>query len=197
MWLKTLPWVLSVVAVGANVAVASEEESEVNIFSGDLGTLFWTLLIFILVLVALAKFAWRPILTGLHRREKFIHDALANAKRDREEAESRLKEMVDQLKKARAEASAIVDEGRKDGETVRRRIEEEARRNADAMIERAKREIGVARDSALGELHEQSARMAMQMAGVVLKRQLTPEDHGRLITEALGMLKDQGASGRN
>lgn len=171
---------------------ASEGGEQVSLFTGDLGNVFWTLLIFVLVLAVLGKFAWRPLLTGLQRREKFIRDSLAAARSDREQAEARLKELTDRLDRARQEASAIVDEGRRDAEAVKRRIEEEARRSAEAMIERAKREIGIARDTALRELHDETANLALEMAAAVLKRQLAPEDHRRLVGEALAQMKRQG-----
>jgi F-type H+-transporting ATPase subunit b len=188
---------LAIVLGMASQVYANEGAQQPNLFGGDLGNIVWTLLIFLLVLVVLGKFAWKPLLTGLQRREKFIHDSLTTAKRDRDEAEARLKELADRMDKARAEATAIVDEGRRDAEAVRRRIEEETRRSAEAMIERAKREIGVARDTALRDLHEESARLAMDMAGAVLKRQLAPEDHRRLIGEALAQLKERGEDRRN
>lgn len=187
----------AILLAGMAVPVLASEGESPSLFGGDLGNVVWTLAIFILVLVVLGKFAWKPLLSGLQRREKFIHDSLASAKRDRDEAEARLKELTEKLDRARQEASAIVDEGRRDAEAVKKRIEDEARRNGEAMIERAKREIGVARDTALRDLHEESAKLAMEMAGTVLKRQLNPEDHRRLVGEALARLKEQGGSGRN
>lgn len=163
----------------------------------DLWQAGFTITVFVGLVVVLGLFAFKPILQGLQRREKFIRDSLTSAKRDREEAETRLKELMEKLDKARHEAGAIVDEGRRAGEAVKRRMEEEARRNGEAMIERAKREIGIARDTALRDLHEESAKLAMDMAGAVLKRQLTPEDHRRLVGEALARIKEQGKDSRN
>lgn len=173
------------------------EGGQPNLFGGDLGNLIWTLVIFLAVLFILGRFAWKPLLSGLQHREKFIHDSLASARRDREEAEARLKELTAGLENARQEAGMIVDEGRRNAEAVKRRIEDDARRNAEALIERAKREIGIARDTALRDLHEESAKLAMEMAGAVLKRQLTPEDHRRLVGEALAKLKERGPGSRN
>ncbi|GMV96918.1 MAG: F0F1 ATP synthase subunit B [Phycisphaerae bacterium] len=166
-----------------------------NPFTGNLGNAIWTLLIFLIVLIVLGKAAWKPMLTALQNREKFIRESLEAARRDREESERKLRAYEERLAKAREEASAIVEEGRRDAENVKRRIEEEARKNADALIERARREIGIARDSALKELYEQSAQMALTLAGSVLKRQLAPEDQQRLIAEALGELQGVGHGG--
>lgn len=154
-------------------------------FAGDFGNALWTLVIFGLVVFVLGKFAWGPILSALQARETFIREALETAKRDRDEAELRRKEYEDRLAQARAEASAIVDEGRRDAAAVKHRIEEDARAEADKMIERAKREIQIATESATKELYQLSTRLATDMAGRVIGRELTPQDHERLIAEAL------------
>jgi F-type H+-transporting ATPase subunit b len=180
--------------LGAPVWAAEEGGEEANLFGGDLVISICTLLIFVLVLVVLAKVAWGPLLAALQSREKYIRESLASAKRDRESAERTLREYEDKLREAREEASAMVEEGRRDAEVVRRKIEEDARASAEAIAERAKREIGIARDTALRELHEQSAQLAMTMASAVLKRQLSPEDHRKLVEDALDELGERPIS---
>ena len=174
-------------------ALAAEAEHEApSLFAGDLGNSFWTLLIFVVVLVVLGKFAWGPILNTLQTRENFIREALEKAKREREEAEGRLREYEERLAGARAEASAIVEEGRRDAEVVKRRIEEEAKRQADLTIERAKREIQIATDTATKELYQLSARLATEMAARVIGRELTMQDHERLIGEGIDGIDGAG-----
>ena len=158
---------------------------ENNLFAGNIGNAIWTLLIFGLVVFVLGKFAWGPILNTLQTRENFIHEALAKAKRDRDEAEGRLREYEARLAAARGEATAIVEEGRRDAEVVKRRIEAEAKAEGDKMIERAKREIQIATDTATQDLYRLSARLATDLAARVLGRELTPQDHERLISEAI------------
>ena len=149
----------------------------------------FTIAVFVGLVLILGRFAFRPILEGLQKREEFIRDSLESARRDREAAEARLREYEQRLAKAREEASALVEDGRRDAEVVSRRIEDEARKSADATIDRAKREIGMARDSALRELYDRSAELAMNMAGTILKRQVSVEDHERLVTDALAELQ--------
>ncbi|MCK6457928.1 MAG: F0F1 ATP synthase subunit B [Phycisphaerae bacterium] len=147
--------------------------------------MIWTIIVFVLLLLALRLVAWKPILQGLQRREKFILDSLANAKRERQEAENLLKQYTAQIQKAREEASAIVDEGRRDAEAVRKRISEEARAEAHALLERAKRDLAIARDDAIKALYRQSVDLSTMIAGKLVKKQLTPQDHQALIDEAL------------
>jgi F-type H+-transporting ATPase subunit b len=156
-----------------------------NPFAGDFGNALWTLVIFGLVLFVLGKFAWGPILNTLQARETFIRESLETAKRDRDEAEARLREYEERLAQARAEATAIVEEGRRDAVVVKQRIEEDAQLEADKRLERAKREIQIATETATKELYLLSARLATDMAGKMIGRELTPQDHERLIAESL------------
>src|SRR5947207_788837 len=61
-------------------------------FAGNVGNAIWTLLIFVVVVAILGKFAWGPVLSLLQERERFIEKSLSDAKRDREQAEANLKE---------------------------------------------------------------------------------------------------------
>ncbi|HEX6898890.1 MAG TPA: F0F1 ATP synthase subunit B [Thermoanaerobaculia bacterium] len=168
--------------------IAAEQgggHAEPSLFAGDLGNAIWTLLIFALVLVILGKYAWGPLLGNLQARESFIRESLEKAKREREEAEARLREYEERLATARAEASAIVEEGRRDADVLKRQIEATGKEEAAKMIERAKREIQIATDTATRELYTLSARLATQMAERAIGRELTSQDHERLISEGI------------
>lgn len=172
-----------------SVVLAAEEAGDESGAHGLLSVDVWqagfTIAVFVVLVLILSRTAFKPILTGLEKRESFIRDSLASAKRDREAAEARLKKYEEKLECARDEAAAILEEGRQSAETIRRRIEEEARRSGEQMIERAKREIDNARDKALKAVYDESADMAATLAGTVLKRQMSPEEHQRLMLDAL------------
>jgi F-type H+-transporting ATPase subunit b len=185
--MKTL--LIALTALAAAPAFAAEHgEGAPNVFSGDVGNALWTVVIFLLVVFVLGKYAWGPVLKALQAREDFIREALEKAKRDRDEAETRLKEYEARIANARAEATAIVDEGRRDAEAVKRSIEEQTRSEADKMIARAKHEIQLATDTATKDLYNLSARLATDMATKILGREISAQDHDRLITESLASL---------
>lgn len=183
---------LVTLALMAAPAMAAEgghaEGGATNPFAGDIGNAIWTLIIFAGVLFVLGKYAWGPILSNLQARENFIFESLEKAKKDRDEAEARLRQYEEKLASARAEASAIVDEGRRDADVVKRRIEEEARQEADRIIDRARREIQIATDTATKELYTLSARLATEMATRIVGKQLTVQDQERLISESIEAL---------
>lgn len=162
---------------------------EENIFSGNLGNAVWTLLIFGTVLFFLGKFAWGPLLEALQQREKFIRDSLAEAKKDREDASAQLQGYSTKLDEARAEATAIVEEGRRDAEAVKARIEEETREESRKTLERAKAEIDLAKQAAIKELYTSSANLATDMASRILQKELSAEERDALVARSLDDLE--------
>jgi F-type H+-transporting ATPase subunit b len=166
-------------------APAPSPEAASNVFAGDIGNALWTVVIFVLVLVVLGKFAWGPLLAGLQAREAYIRESLETARRDRTEAESRLREYEDKLAASRTEATAIIDEGRRDAEAVKRKIEEQAKEESAKMIERARREIDAAATEATRQLYALSAHLATELAARIIGRELDPKDHERLIEESI------------
>lgn len=181
---------LSAAAFAATSASAAEGGATGGPFEGNIGVALWTLIIFALVIFVLGRYAWGPILGGLQAREKFIRESLEKAKADRVAAETRLQEYTDKLLAARGEATAIVDEARRDADVVKRRIEEEGRAEANALIERARREIGIAKETAVKELYILAAQLTTQAASKVLRREIQPSDHERLIRDAMRELSD-------
>ena len=186
--LLALPGLPAITAL-AEPEAASSEGGAISPFAGDVGTALWTVVIFVLLLWVLGKYAWGPILRGLQGREDYIRLALEKAKGDREEAGRRLREYEVKLAAARAEVDAILDEARRDADVLRQREEEKARAEAEQMVARAKREIDVAKETALKELYARTSHLATDAAGRILKREIKAEDHERLIAESIAAIE--------
>jgi F-type H+-transporting ATPase subunit b len=188
------PWSIGAIvgplmlAAPALAQVAAREEAP-SVFAGDVGNALWTILIFVLLLVVLGKYAWGPILASLQKREEFIRESLERAKRDRDEAEARLREYEARLALARTEATEIVETGRRDSAALARQIQEEAKRESQRILERARREIELAKAAAVKELYDTSARLAVEIAARILGRELAPQDHDRLIAESIAAIE--------
>ncbi len=173
-----------------SLAFAAEGAGSWNPFTdGDVGNFFWTLVTLLVVFFVLNKFAWKPLLGALQEREEFIEGKLSQAAVQNEAAEKRLAEYEERLAGARTEVEAILDEARRDAAALREREESAAKEEAQAMIERAKREISVATDTAVKRLYEQATVLATSAASRILDRELEPEDHERLVAEAIRALE--------
>ena len=161
-------------------------------FAGDVGNALWPLVIFLLVVTVLGKFAWGPILGLLQEREEFIHRSLADAKRDRDEAETRLKDYAAKIQGARNEAAAIVEEARRDAERLREDLRQRARTEADTMIQNAERQIGLQTQRAIQDIRREAVDLSVAIASKIIQRNLTKEDNQRLIDDALKQVETRG-----
>ncbi len=168
-----------------------------SLFTGDLGNAVWTLVIFLLVVFVLGKFAWKPLLGALQKREEFIRDSLKDAKRDREESERLLAEHRAQMNRARDEAAQIVEESRRAAEALRHKLEADAHREAEQIVTRAREEIGLARDAAVKEIFDVAAELATDAAGRILRKELSPADHSALVQQSIAELRKMREGGRN
>lgn len=184
------------VHAGSVFAADPEGHGSPSLFAGDLGNVVWTLVTFLAVVVVLGRFAWKPLLAALQKREQFIHESLAKARTDREEAEARLRDIESRLGAARQEATALVEEGRRDADVVRRQAQEQTKREADDMLERARREIALAKNTAVKELYDLTGKLATDAASKIIRRELSPAEHDRLVREAIDeMARDRNGKG--
>ena len=177
--------IIAFLALTALPIHAAEEAEALSPFAGNLGNAIWTLAIFVIVVIVLGKFAWGPVLALLQQREQFIHRALADAKRDRDEAEARLKEYAAKLQSAHAEAATLVEEARRDAERLREEIRQRAKSDAEKLIAGAERQIQLQTNRALEQIRREAVDLSVMIASKIIQRNLTKEDNERLIDEAL------------
>ena len=144
------------------------------LFTVNLGTTVWTTLVFFALLGILWKFAWGPILATVDAREKAIQGALDEAARRHEEAARLLAEQRQELAEARRHAGQLLAEGKSAGEGLRKDIEEKARTEAQAILERARQDIGRERDAALDMLRRESVDLALAAASRLIVEKMDP-----------------------
>ena len=145
----------------------------------------FTLVLFIVLLAILGKFAWGPIVTALDHREKHIADNIAQAERLQAEAKEQLVDYEKKLASASDEVRELLEEARRDAEHTKEEILAQAKADAKSEHDRAMREVSHAKDAALKEIGETSAKFAVEMAAKIVQKQLTPEDHARLVRDAV------------
>jgi len=169
------------------------EEGGGGLYDINAGLSAWTLLVFAMLVFVLGKYAWAPILEAVENREKGIQSALDEAAQRNAEAAKLLEEHKAQLADARRQASELVAEGRAVGDGVRKEIEEKARTEGQAIIERARAEIERERDAALEALRRESVELALAAASRLMQENLDQAKDRALVERYLGELG--GASG--
>jgi F-type H+-transporting ATPase subunit b len=160
----------------------------------DIG--LWSVIVFLVLLFILGRYAWKPMLEGLQKREETIRGAIDDAQRSREEAQRLREQFQGEVNKAQEKVRDILEEGRRDAQRLTEEMLTKARGEIAGERERLRREVEMARDQALQELWNQAAQLATLISAKAIRRQLTPEDHRRLVDEALAELGPAGAARR-
>jgi F-type H+-transporting ATPase subunit b len=160
----------------------------------DLGV--WTVVVFLLLFGLLYWKAWPLMLEGLQKRERAIKAALEEAQRAREES-ARLKDsLTAQMAEAAQQARTVVEEAHRAATRVQEEMLAKARADIQAERDRLRREMSTAHDQMLKALLDHTADLAAQVAMQVLPRQLGPDDHRRLVDDALAHVREAGAAAR-
>lgn len=184
-------------AAGGDSATSHEVAKEaIDPLVVDPDLAIWTLVVFVVLLIVLGKFAWGPIIASLEKREHGIAEHIAQAERNHAEAKKVLADYEQKLAGAAGEIRELMEAARRDAEHNRQSILAEAKAAADAERNRALRDIEAAADSAMESLAERSAQLAVDLAGKILQTKLSKDDHAKLISEALAKFP-AGASSSN
>lgn len=180
--------VLITVMAALSLAPAPLSAAEGSLFSVDLGLSIWTIVVFLIVMGVLSKFAWAPIMGVLEARESGIKGSLDEAARMHAEAKALLDEHRKQVAEARKESQDIVAAGREAGDRVRQEIEAKAREESERMVERARKEIERERDQAIESLRKESVELALSAASRLLQQKLDTDADRKLVEGYLGGL---------
>jgi F-type H+-transporting ATPase subunit b len=159
-------------------------------FKADLA--IWTAVVFLVLMGVLWRFAWGPIRSGLEKREQGIADQITQAEQSNQKARELLGQYEQKLAASRDEVRGILDGARHDAEQLGREMLSRAKEDAQAEQRRALAQIDAATAEALKELARQSSALAVQLAGKILRAELKPEDHARLVQQAVTDFRQKG-----
>ncbi|HEU0016534.1 MAG TPA: F0F1 ATP synthase subunit B [Longimicrobium sp.] len=152
------------------------------------GLTIWTIVIFLIVLAVLSRFAYPKILAAVEAREAHIAELTSAAERDRDAAAALLAENQRILEDTRARVHGAVEEARGQAEKMRAEVMDAANRERQEMLERARRDIASEREMALDTVRRDAVVLAMAAAEKLVRRNLDSEDNRRLVQESLAQL---------
>lgn len=139
----------------------------------DLGLLFWQTATFLVVLLVLSKFAWKPIISGLKEREQSIENALSEAKKAQEEMANLKSDNEKLLNEARRERDKMLQEAQHMASTIIQDAKEKTGKETQAMVNAARAEIELSKEAALAELKNYLASTSLEIAEKVIRKNLS------------------------
>jgi F-type H+-transporting ATPase subunit b len=208
--MKGLPVAAAVAALHAVPASLLAQEGP-GLFDINTGLSLWTLIVFLILLALLGKFAWGPILRGfgillallgkfawgpilrgLEARERNIQGSIDDAARLRSEAANALDRHRRQLREARHEASQIIVEAKEAASRLGSELESKAREESAAIVQRARREIEMERDAVLEAIRKETVGLALAAASRLVQQRLDAPEDRELVIDYLSSLSTTG-----
>jgi len=153
------------------------------------GLFIWTIITFIVVLVILRVFAWKPLLGALAAREEQIRASLQHADDAQRKSEELLEQNRRQLAQAEEQAQRMMKEGREMTEKLKAEILEKANATSRYMVEQAKDEIAREKEAAVKELRAEVGDLAIRVAEKVLDANLDTAKQRELVGTVIRQLQ--------
>ena len=158
-------------------------EKLINEFS--IGLFFWQLVLFVGLVLLLRKFAWKPILEAVEKREEGIQNALDAAENAKLEMQNLQADNDKLLKEARAERESMLKEARELKNTMIEDAKTEAQTQANTMIAQAQAAIESEKKAAMAELKSHVAGLSVDIAEKVVRQELSNKDKQLALVESL------------
>jgi F-type H+-transporting ATPase subunit b len=149
----------------------------------DPGLYIWTIVTFLILLALLAKFAWRPLLEALDKRQASIRQSLDDARQAKQELERLQVESQRILAQARSEAEAIVARTRDDASRLREELRQKAQQEASGIVRNAEKQIELETARALQQIRQEAVDLSVTIASKLLQRNVSKDDNLRLIED--------------
>jgi F-type H+-transporting ATPase subunit b len=156
---------------------------QTSLASPAIGTIFWTTLIFLILLFLLWKYAWGPIMNAVKAREDMIHNALDSAEKAREEMKVLQADNEIILRTAREERDKILRDARVAYDRMMADAKEKSQSESDALVRRAKELIEREKVSAIAEVKREVAKLAIEVASKVVGETLKSDAEQQKLIE--------------
>jgi F-type H+-transporting ATPase subunit b len=169
-------------------ALAAQEEHAAGPLTVEGGLMFWTIVVFLVLLAVLKKFAWPAVLGAVEAREKALEEQLAAAERDRAEAAALLAEHRKLVADAKAQSHGMVVEARQLADKERAVAMEKTKQEQEETLARARREIAAERDRAIADLRREAVDLSLAAASKLVEQRLDSDTDRKLVLDYLATL---------
>ena len=147
------------------------------------GDIVFQLVMFLVLLAVLKKFAFGPIMNMMKQREEHIANEITSSEERNKEAQKLIEEQRELLKQSRLEAQSLVENAKKLGEQQKEEIIQAAREESGRLKDGALKEIEQEKDQAVAALRAQVASLSVLIASKVIEKELNEKEQEKLIND--------------
>ncbi len=154
-----------------------------NLITPEFGLLFWQTITFLVLLLLLSRFAWKPIMSSLREREETIEGALRSAELARQEMTKLRADNERLLDEARAERDAMMRKAQQTADTIVEEAKNKAAAESNRIVESARAAILSERQAAIDDIRRQVATLSVDIAEKVIRRQINGDTQQRQLVD--------------
>ncbi|QQM26316.1 F0F1 ATP synthase subunit B [Elizabethkingia sp. M8] len=154
-----------------------------DLLTPSIGNIFWTTVVFLILVILLGKFAWKPILSAINTRETNIVDALNQVKLAKAEMENLKADNERIIREAKIERDAILKEAREIKDKIVGEAKDAAKTEGDKMIEQARQTITAEKNATMADIKSQIGELSVNIAESILKQKLDNNDAQNQLVE--------------
>lgn len=140
---------------------------------------------FVIMVVLLTKFLYKPVMQKLEERRKKIEEGLLYTEKMKKEMEELDKKRQEVIDKAKEEAKRIIEEGKKSAKSVEKAIIEKAHQEAAAILEKGEAELKLSRRQMESSIKVQTVDIAQNIVKKLLEDILTTSDQQKIIDKKI------------
>ncbi|MGH7509405.1 MAG: F0F1 ATP synthase subunit B [Gemmatimonadales bacterium] len=186
--MKQLVFALALSLMTLPALAQQEEHAAGGPLAIEPGLMIWTVVVFLLLLAILKRFAYPALLGAVEAREKALEAQIQEAERNRAESEALLAEHKRLIAEGKTAAHALLVEARTTAEKERALAMEKTRQEQEQLLERARRDIVAERERAIAELRREAVDLSLAAASKLIGERLTSETDRKLVEQYLSSL---------
>jgi len=157
-----------------------------DLLTPSIGLIFWTGLVFLLLVFILGKWAWKPIISSINKRETDIANALNQVKLAKKEMEDLKADNERIIREAKLERERILKEARDIKEKIVGEARDVAKEEGAKMIEQARQSIASEKSAAMADIKNQIGKLSVSIAETILQNKLSDDNaQNQLVEEIL------------
>lgn len=160
-------------------------EEVLNIINPMTSTVFWSIIVFIILIVILWRFVLKPVNKIIVKRQEEIQEAVNIADRQRQEAQKFIEDQKLELEAAKKESRQIIEDSKAAARKIKEEIEEKASEKSRTILDSALEEIKAERDRSIFAVKNLIVEIAMDATEKIIGKSLSEEEHKKLIEESL------------
>lgn len=161
-----------------------------DFLSFDIGTILFSWLNLLLLFFGLKHFLFTPVNNILQERQNAVDKSLKDAEEAKTEAEAAKAEYSEKLSAAKEESAEMLRNATRKAQQRSEEIVAAAKADAEDIRIRGQKDLEIEKHRVENELRGAVSELAVMVAEKVVEREVSPEDHARLIDEFLDSVGD-------